>query len=106
MKMWSLNKSHICSYYLIKYEDLATDTEKELRKLYEFAGIPFSKEVKSHIQKLTNGSSNSNGFFGLVRNQKFDINHWRSQLNERDVQEIEKYCEQFMKAMNYTVLRE
>ena len=104
--MWSLNDSHICSYYLIKYEDLATETEKELRKLYEFAGIPFLHEVKSHILKLTNGSSNSNGFFGLVRNQKFDINHWRSQLNEGDVLEIEKYCEQFMKSMNYTLLPE
>ena len=94
-----------CSYYLIKYEDLATDTEKELRKLYEFVGVSFSWEVKSHMLRLTHSYS-SIDFFGLGRNPKFNINHWKNQLKYEDVQEIERYCGKFMKAMNYSLLSE
>ena len=66
----------VCSYFLLKYEDLVYETENILQILYSFAGIPFSLEAKFHMMRLTHGKKRK-GFYGLTRNSTFDPNHWK-----------------------------
>ena len=76
--------------------------EVNLKKLYTFSGVPFSEQVKSHMNYLTHGNQNKETFFGVVRSQSFDYSHWTHQMNKEDIIEIEKLCQNFMTAVNYT----
>ena len=63
-------------------------TEKILKELYEFMGIPLDLESKNRTwEYLLHGESrrstdSNEDYYGLLRGDDFDPNHWTKQLKE------------------------
>ena len=77
-----------CSYVRVRYEDLVRKgkTEKILKELYEFMGIPVNfKSGNSNMGYLLHGKSHSSpvDYYGLDRDKDFDPNHWTGQLSKK-----------------------
>lgn len=51
MNMWARNRESLKSFYLLKYEDLKNDTQKEIKRLIDFLGIETNnKNIKNAVQ--------------------------------------------------------
>jgi len=53
---WLLASSHIKKFMILRYEDLMTDTEKELHKLLDFIGIQNHISPKNLLRAIENNS--------------------------------------------------
>ena len=72
------------SYVRVRYEDLVSKrhtTGGILKDLYKFMGIPFDFESQSSKLEGLSHEAQPTGFYGLLRDEEFDPNHWTKELN-------------------------
>ena len=88
--------------FRVRYEDLMVNLLAETKSMYEFSGIPYDEDfVKEHIHNLTSSGKESKAF-NVFRSSDFDFNHWRKELPESKIREIEKSCQHFMNELQYS----
>ncbi len=92
---------------LIKYEDLISNSEKELRRVCQFSGLKFDNNMLNyHHDDLTKVNANNNDAWsnlskGIINNNK---EKFKEELNKEEIQCIEKICYREMRVLNYTPL--
>ena len=87
---------------LLRYEDLATDTDTVLRKVYNgLLQLPSpSKVVDGVKQQLT--ASSANGPMGTQRsNGAATATNWRNTINSQLLEDITDTCHQLMAELHY-----
>ena len=98
------NISLVFRYKLVRYEDVVADPLEMMKDLYTFSGIPFSKEVETNILQRTHAEAankNSKNYYGTTRSKDFDPNHWKQEMKNNRILEIEDACKDFLDSMNY-----
>ena len=75
-----------CRYKRVKYNELVsqdTNTRNNVtRALFEFIGIPFSKEVADNVDNFRSGSGEHN-YFGVNRPDDYNPDHWEDQIPQQ-----------------------
>ena len=74
----------------VTYNDLVSQDvhvrDKVTRSLFEFIGIPFSKEVAKSVENFRRGygettnktrKEKNDGFYGVYRPDNYDPDHWK-----------------------------
>ena len=80
-----MNTPH-CRYTRVKYNDLVSqdaNTRGNVTKaLFEFVGIPFSKEVADNVDKFRSGGEDR-GYFNVYRPDDYNPDHWEDQIQQQ-----------------------
>lgn len=84
-------------YFEIKYEDLIENTDLSLRKLCDFLGIDFEKNMLI-LDKPAENFGDTKLVTGIVRTNK---NKWRFQMPDQVIKRIEEISFDLMKNLNY-----
>ena len=83
----SLTTSNLTFRYTkVKYNDLvsqdANTRHNVTRALFEFIGIPFSKEVADNVDNFRSGSG-ERSYFNIYRPDDYNPDHWEEQIQQQ-----------------------
>jgi len=95
-------KQHVPNYHFIKYEDLVTDPEQELRKICHILGIQYSETLLYPTKngKPWNGNSMYNTSFTKISSRS--VGRYKEQLDEKTIEYLEITLQDFMNNLGYT----
>ncbi|CAB4008731.1 carbohydrate sulfotransferase 4-like [Paramuricea clavata] len=85
---------------LVRYEELATNPEGLVRKIFRELRISPSKEVFRWIYSKTHGPVKLS-VLSLSRNANVSVNAWRKKIPDKLLEIIETRCERVMKYLGY-----
>uniref|UniRef100_A0A3B4ACI8 Sulfotransferase n=1 Tax=Periophthalmus magnuspinnatus TaxID=409849 RepID=A0A3B4ACI8_9GOBI len=92
-------------YMLVRYEDIARFPMRKATEMYEFAGIPFTPQVRSWIVRNTQVSQNeASGVYSLQRNSSEHVEKWRFSLPFKIAQVVQRVCRPTLKLFGYKVV--
>ncbi len=89
---WSRLRSHLSSedWIEVRYEELIGQTEKELRRICEFIGVPYSERMFDYVE---------NSSYGLPDTS---LNYqWKARMRRRDIQRLEARIGDRLRARGY-----
>ncbi|XP_063592134.1 carbohydrate sulfotransferase 1-like [Penaeus indicus] len=93
-------------YLLVRYEDLVLQPEREVRRLYKFAGLPFTASVAKVLFQRTSGLDDTWELqhpFTISRKSSEMMDRWQKQLDYRDMLAIQRECDDVLRAYGYRV---
>ncbi|MGY4688934.1 sulfotransferase family protein [Salibacterium sp. K-3] len=99
------NSNHYSdNVYTVKYEDLVSNTEYEVKKICEVLNLPFQKHMVD-VRNFRDGKGNqwtNNSAYKETNSisQEF-TDKWKTELSLKEVQYIEDLCEVEMKLLGY-----
>lgn len=88
-------------YMLVRYEDIARFPMMKAMEMYNFTGIPFTKQVKSWILKNTHASKETSGIFSTQKNSAEQVQKWRFSLPFKLALVVQKACGPALKLFGY-----
>ena len=88
-------------YYLLKFEDLFVQLEKETRKLFEFIGLPFTSSSRLFLESHTRETEKK--AYSTYRNSNFSLTAWRGRMSPIAIGFISKICSNVLNALNYSL---
>ncbi|XP_057681321.1 carbohydrate sulfotransferase 3b [Corythoichthys intestinalis] len=88
-------------YMLVRYEDVARFPMRKAAEMYQFAGIPFTPQVKAWILKSTQASKETDGVYSTQKNSAEQVEKWRFSLPFKIVQVVQKVCGPTLKLFGY-----
>ncbi|XP_053738123.1 carbohydrate sulfotransferase 3b [Synchiropus splendidus] len=88
-------------YMLVRYEDIARFPMRKATEMYTFAGIPFTPQVKSWIQKNTKNSDETSGPYSTQKNSSEQVEKWRFSLPFKIAQVVQNVCGPTLKLFGY-----
>jgi hypothetical protein len=87
---------------MTRYEDLVTQPEPTMRRVCEFLGIRFEREIvltPTKLGKLWRGNSASEREFSVVTPERADS--WGEELSEDEIGWVEWHCHELMEHLGY-----
>ncbi|XP_046746144.1 carbohydrate sulfotransferase 5-like [Diprion similis] len=94
-----LLKKYPTRFKVIRYEDLSLDPYKHVAELYKFYGLFFHPKARNFLESHT--KANKGGVSSTFRNSKAAPFHWKTQLEFKEVKEIQKSCATAMEYWGY-----
>lgn len=91
-------------YHVIRYEDIATQTERATRQLYEFAGLSWSEKTSQWLRQ-NNLKTHEFHPFSTTKNATISLNLWRKQLDVEVIRIIEQECSIIMSLLGYNKVK-
>lgn len=92
-------------YTLLRYEDLALQPEKEVRRLYTFLDLPFTAHVANTVITHTHGFVSHESIlvhpYSTFKNSSATVFAWRSRLAFGKVKELQEECATVLQAYGY-----
>ena len=91
-------------YYMITYEDLATNPEKTMEKICKFLNINYSKklvDLRFYKDAAGNSWKSNSSFENPEIINTLNINRWKNVLSKKKIEVIEYYCFNQMKELGY-----
>ena len=104
----------------VEYNDLVSQDEhvkdQVTRSIFEFIGIPFTKEVAKNVENFRKGwgdlknktekeKDQQSGFFDVsmdvYRPDNYDPNHWKKSIKRKMLADLNKACGRTLTVMNY-----
>ncbi|CAI9579695.1 unnamed protein product [Staurois parvus] len=93
-------------YMLVRHEDLARKPLSTVEKIYNFAGLSLTENLKDWLYNVTHQRRpTQTRFMSFAENSKQVIQKWRDGLDHRLVQEIQEQCEKAMEVFGYIPVR-
>ena len=92
-------------YRLVRYEDIALDTERYTEALYQAVGLENSSLAMDWVKKATSGSVRGN-FFTIRKHSKSVPFQWSIQLSLERILWIEDVCKDVMMLLGYKLVGE
>lgn len=91
------------SYIRVRYEDLVLQPLQELQKIYSFANLSSSPSLEKFALNMTRGRgySSDKPFLISSRDAKEAIYAWRERLSVEQVRQVEAYCSEVMRHLEY-----
>jgi len=106
---WFLMTAHAISdagkipgaqYHRVRYEDLCRDPLGTAGRIYDFLGKKMPQAVIDWLAENTRSGSRQERY-GTSRNSLEMVDVWRSQLNRRQIRDIESLCGPLMETLGY-----
>lgn len=90
-------------YKLVHYEDLAVNTIKVAREIYNFVGITWAPEVEKWIQSRSIASEKRNPVnpYSTVRNGTVEVTRWVFEAPRDLIRIVEEVCASLMENVGY-----
>jgi len=89
-------------YTKIKYSDLVSQDENTranmTKALFEFIGIPFSKEVADNVKDFRSDNGGT-GYYSVNRPADYNPDHWKDEIQQKLLTDVNKACEKTLAAM-------
>jgi len=76
------------NYRLIVYEDMCRNFRERSNEIFDFAGVPLSRQSTGFMNKLMSGGGNNSEYFSVVRNVSDNIDKWVDFYSQGEVQKI------------------
>lgn len=91
------------NYLRIRYEDLVQKPMEELQRLYRFSNLSTSATLERFALNMTHGQgySSDKPFLISSRDAKEAIYAWRERLNMEQIRQVETYCSEVMRLLDY-----
>ena len=87
----------------ISYKQLVLNPEDMSKKIMQFAGLPYQKEVSEKAKKLTQSNGTFKGGFNpeKPRNSSVNLDLWKQRLPVAEREKIERYypCEKIIETI-------
>ena len=88
------------SYKLLRYEDLLTNPEEELKQVCSFLEIPFKEEMLD----LSNNTLQEERQYVKSYFDTSKINAWQEQLSQKSIEQVETIQGPLLKNLNYELI--
>ncbi|MFL5798497.1 MAG: sulfotransferase family protein [Actinomycetota bacterium] len=89
-------------YLEVRYEDLVTDSERELRRVLEFLVLPWDEAVLRYAERgLSRVPQGSRGIHGNVARAPTTTRDWRRQMSPEDLEVVEAVAGDLLAQMGY-----
>ncbi|XP_046746148.1 carbohydrate sulfotransferase 3-like isoform X2 [Diprion similis] len=98
-----LLKKYPTRFKVIRYEDLSLDPYKHVEELYKFYGLFFHPKARNFLNSHT--KANKGGVSSTFRNSTAAPFHWRTELEFKEVEEIQKSCSIAMEYWGYVAAK-
>jgi len=94
-------KQHVPNYYFIRYENLVTNPEHELRKISTLLGIQYSESLLEPTRngKLWRGNSMYKTSFVGISSQP--VGRYKDQLHKEEIEYLEDILREFLDKLGY-----
>ncbi|XP_042237430.1 carbohydrate sulfotransferase 1-like [Homarus americanus] len=95
-------------YLRVRYEDLVEYPAEETRRIFTFMGVNMTSNVLTYLQKhsgLGEIPSMRQKYLNTYRDSQYRHDHWKSQMDNREVEYIEHVCGKVMQRLHYHPLR-
>ena len=91
--------------YMIRYEDLARNPVKILRRVYKLIGLDMQKSsldwIKTHTGEGATNKKEEKNHFSTNRKSKVVVDKWRFDMDPCIVNIIEESCQSLMRLLGY-----
>ena len=92
-------------YTLVRYEDLADNTEEIVKSLYARLGLHWTEEIRRSVISHTEASPSQDMKPGSTyRSASFSPESWKEKLSVEEVQAIEGECQEMMQRADYKMI--
>jgi len=105
-KIYSTDK-----YYLIRYEDLVSSTEAEIRKIWEFLGLNVDNSISDRsrwVDAYGNKWHANSSFHDNDNKKNYDtknaVSRWQEHLLKHEIELTEYICEKYMNEFGYEMI--
>jgi hypothetical protein len=89
-------------YLEVRYEDLVTDAERELRRILEFLLLPWDDTVLRYAERgLSRVPQGSRAIHGNVARPPTTTRDWREQMSREDLEVVEAIAGDLLAEMGY-----
>nr|XP_027231612.1 carbohydrate sulfotransferase 1-like [Penaeus vannamei] len=92
-------------YLRVRYEDLVESPLEETRRIFSFMGANFNDDVMAYLREHTwlaeKIPAEKQGYLKTFRDSNFKHDHWKTNMDNREIEFIENVCEAIMKKLNY-----
>ncbi|XP_018419687.1 PREDICTED: carbohydrate sulfotransferase 6-like [Nanorana parkeri] len=89
-------------YLAIRHEDLANEPLKNVKKIYNFAGLQPTKDLEQWIYNITHKEvADYKGFMTFSRDSSKTVQRWRTALGFSFVNQIQEKCKAAMDLFGY-----
>ncbi|XP_073453982.1 carbohydrate sulfotransferase 6-like [Aquarana catesbeiana] len=89
-------------YMAIRNEDLSNEPLKNVKKIYNFAGLHLTKDLEQWVYNITHKEvSDENGFMTFSRDSSKVAQKWRTAMNFHFVEQIQQNCIGAMNLFGY-----
>ena len=94
-------QNHPENFTTVRFEDLVTDTENQMKKLAGFCGLPFRESMlePTRYGKFFTGNSHENKKFEGVSDE--NVARWRDRISENEARIIEYWLGDLMEHFGY-----
>uniref|UniRef100_A0A2P2I056 Carbohydrate sulfotransferase 4-like n=2 Tax=Hirondellea gigas TaxID=1518452 RepID=A0A2P2I056_9CRUS len=87
------------SFTMIKYEDLANNPQNVIKKLLQFLGMEYSKELSKFVRQHT--ESELDKPWSIARKSAARVSRWKEQLLKEEIENIEDSCKSVIEKLGY-----
>ncbi|KAE8585010.1 hypothetical protein XENTR_v10021193 [Xenopus tropicalis] len=91
-------------YMLLRYEDLATQPDLNVREVYRFTGLSFLNSMKIWAYNITHNKVRNDGFMKYSMKSESVVQKWRGTMNFPVVKQIQQVCQEAMTLFGYLPL--
>lgn len=95
---------HPDNVHLLRYEDLITDQEQQLRKLCGFLDLSFHEDLLNYDNKPTYYHKTRENISTFAKPRLEMISKWESKLSSKERDIIESVCKETLQGMSYPLL--
>ncbi|XP_063600599.1 carbohydrate sulfotransferase 1-like [Penaeus indicus] len=92
-------------YLQVRYEDLVESPLEETRRIFSFMGANFNDDVMAYLREHTwlaeKIPAEKQGYLKTFRDSSFKHDHWKINMDNREIEFIENVCGSVMKKLNY-----
>ncbi|XP_042863199.1 carbohydrate sulfotransferase 1-like [Penaeus japonicus] len=92
-------------YLRVRYEDLVESPLEETRRVFGFMGADFDDDVMSYLREHTwlaeKIPAEKQGYLKTFRDSNFQHDHWKTNMDNREIEFIENVCKSVMRKLNY-----
>ncbi|KAK7084050.1 hypothetical protein SK128_002404, partial [Halocaridina rubra] len=96
-------------YLRVHYEDLVDKPLEETKRMFKFAEMDLGEETVNYL-KIHTGLGTEHlrkpGYFNTYRDSNFRHDHWKTKLDNREIEFVENACSSIMRKLGYTPLPE
>ncbi|XP_041482335.1 carbohydrate sulfotransferase 3-like [Lytechinus variegatus] len=88
-------------YLLIKYEDFAESPLTETQRIYDFIGMPLTRDLKRFVNETTHPKFSDTNTFGTSKNSKNTAKQWMNDLTVLEERQILQECLDVLQLLGY-----
>uniref|UniRef100_A0ACB8EAH4 Uncharacterized protein n=1 Tax=Sphaerodactylus townsendi TaxID=933632 RepID=A0ACB8EAH4_9SAUR len=92
-------------YLLVRYEDIVRDPLATVVQLYRFAGLRFTRRLKTWVHNITHGEGLGTQAFDVGSRDAVNVSQaWRKTLPYPKVAKLQEACKDAMEVLGYRLL--